>query len=255
MASAGQDLATIDGNQAALYAKRSGRPVADMLTLMDANRGTGRWLSAAEAKAAGLVDEIYDPANRAIPLAAGDLSGLDLPPVPVEFAALFVAAPEQTPTPVDSAASAASGKQVKGAQTMKISAAQAQTLKERFGDAVALAACTQDLEYVGAMEPGVEVLAKDLTAVKAEAVKIGTERDAAQASVADLTAKLAAAEAKLADPLKPSDKREPPATPPTVKPIPEAHAELVKSGKSPADAWAMIRTERPEEYAAHFGMR
>ena len=266
MTSAGQDLTSIDARQAAIYAKRAGAKNEDMLALMDANRGQGRWLSATEAKQAGLVDEVYEPANRPVAMAAADFESLRLPPVPVEYAALFVPAqpcaalpavrstPEQTPRDVKSAADGAAHND-KGMPHMKITADQAKALQARFGAEIALAAVTQDMEYADAVSLGAEALAKQLGDTRGQVVALTGERDAAKAEAAALQTKLAAAEAKLADPLKASDKRDPPAAPPTVKPIPEAHAELVKSGKSPDEAFAILRTERPQDYAAHFSMR
>lgn len=47
-----------DRRLAALYAARSGRPDAEFAALMSENNGSGRWLSPAEAVAAGLADAI-----------------------------------------------------------------------------------------------------------------------------------------------------------------------------------------------------
>ncbi len=51
-------LRKTDERIAQLYADRSGRPVADFVALMSENSGNGRWLSADEAVAAGLVDAV-----------------------------------------------------------------------------------------------------------------------------------------------------------------------------------------------------
>lgn len=51
-------LRKTDERIAQLYADRSGRPVADFVTLMGENSGNGRWLSADEAVAMGLVDAV-----------------------------------------------------------------------------------------------------------------------------------------------------------------------------------------------------
>jgi hypothetical protein len=185
-------------------------------------------------------------------MAAADISGLWLPPVPVEYAALFVPAPEQTPPPVTRAADSAA--KDTGDRPVKITADQAKALEKRFGAEIALAAVTQDMEYADAVSLGADALAKQIGDTRGQVVALTGERDAAKAEAAALQTKLTAAEAKLADPLKPSDKREPPPKAPEVKPIPEAHAELVKSGKSDADAWAVLRTERPADYATHFRM-
>jgi ATP-dependent protease ClpP protease subunit len=254
MVSNAESLDSIDARQADIYAKRAGAKAADMLAMMDANTGNGRWLSATEAKAAGLVDEVYEPDSKPVGMAAADLAGLALPPVPLEFAALFVAPPEQTRQPVTDAASAAK-EQHQGAKPVKITADQATALRKRFGDALVADAAIQDLEYADAVSLGADILANALAEIKADAVKVGTERDAAKAEVTAIAAKLAAAEAKLADPLKASEKRDPPATPPSVKPIPEACADLIAAGKTKAEAFALLRTERPQDYAAHFSMR
>ena len=51
-------LRKTDRRLAALYAERSGRPLAEVAALMAENNGCGRWLTAEEALKAGLVDEI-----------------------------------------------------------------------------------------------------------------------------------------------------------------------------------------------------
>ncbi|MDE5707273.1 MAG: Clp protease ClpP [Alistipes sp.] len=55
-------LRRTDERLAALYASRSGRPAEEFAVLMGENNGQGRWLSAEEALAAGLVDRIVDTA-------------------------------------------------------------------------------------------------------------------------------------------------------------------------------------------------
>ena len=51
-------LRKTDHRLAMLYAERSGRPLSEVSALMAENNGCGRWLTAEEALAAGLVDEI-----------------------------------------------------------------------------------------------------------------------------------------------------------------------------------------------------
>lgn len=256
-----KDLRAMDERLAGIYAKRSGRNAADILALMDRANGRGEWLSADQAKEAGLIDEALEPRDMAAAVDPGVLASLGLPPIPAAYAGRFANTsraqhPEQTTPPVtDAAVVAAEPQQPKGVKHVKITAEQATALRKRFGDALVADAAIQDLEYADAVSLGADILANALNEIKADAVKVGTERDAAKAEVAALTTKLAAAEAKLSDPLKPSEKREPPVQAPEVKSVPEAHAELVKAGKSAAEAWTVIRTERPADYAAHFGMR
>lgn len=88
-------LATLDAVMAGIYAARTGRPEAEMAALMSENR----WLTAAEALALGLVDEVADdlvPSPAAAdtepsPLEA--VAALGLPPLRPEPQA---AAPEGT---------------------------------------------------------------------------------------------------------------------------------------------------------------
>lgn len=56
-------LRRTDERLAALYASRAGRPAEEFAALMGENNGQGRWLSAEEALAAGLVDRIVDAAS------------------------------------------------------------------------------------------------------------------------------------------------------------------------------------------------
>lgn len=60
-------LRRTDERIAAIYAARSGRPVAEFETLMGENNGNGRWLSPEEAVAAGLGDRVIDAAPEAAP--------------------------------------------------------------------------------------------------------------------------------------------------------------------------------------------
>lgn len=76
-----EDLRTMDKRIANIYAKRSDKSVDEMLDLMDANNGDGKWIDAEEAKELGLVDEVYEPMKAA---AAVDMSmfknmGLPIP--------------------------------------------------------------------------------------------------------------------------------------------------------------------------------
>ncbi len=60
-------LRRTDERIAAIYAARSGHPVAEFETLMGENNGNGRWLSPEEAVAAGLADRVIDAAPEAAP--------------------------------------------------------------------------------------------------------------------------------------------------------------------------------------------
>lgn len=53
-------LKKTDERIASIYASASNRPVADFTELMAANRGRGKWLTAEEALAYGLIDEIIN---------------------------------------------------------------------------------------------------------------------------------------------------------------------------------------------------
>lgn len=70
-----------DRRLAALYAARSGKSEADFTALMSQNNGCGRWLSPAEAVAAGLADSIIGQAVYSEP--AGPASRTETPERPV----------------------------------------------------------------------------------------------------------------------------------------------------------------------------
>jgi len=57
-------LRKTDERLASLYAERSGANVEGFVALMAENNGAGRWLSPAEAVAAGLADEVIDDPHR-----------------------------------------------------------------------------------------------------------------------------------------------------------------------------------------------
>lgn len=85
-------LRKTDERLAAIYAARSGRPAEEFAALMAENDGEGRWLSPAEAVAAGLADRIADaPTGRTAALTGRIVrnwerlltrAGLRTPPVP-----------------------------------------------------------------------------------------------------------------------------------------------------------------------------
>lgn len=54
-------LDTINNQIAEIYAKRSGKSVAEMREVMDRNNGLGEWITADEALELGLIDEITEP--------------------------------------------------------------------------------------------------------------------------------------------------------------------------------------------------
>lgn len=56
-------LQKTDERIATIYSQASGRPVEEFITLMGANDGKGKWLTATEAKEAGLIDVILDAVN------------------------------------------------------------------------------------------------------------------------------------------------------------------------------------------------
>gem|GEM_PF-190108 len=63
-----EDMEGIDEKLAELYSNRSGKEIQDFRDLMDKNNGNGVWLSASEALEYGLVDEVYEPNDKAVSL-------------------------------------------------------------------------------------------------------------------------------------------------------------------------------------------
>lgn len=68
-------LRRTDERIAAVYAARAGRPAAEFAALMAENNGGGRWLSPAEAVAAGLADMIVEAAPDTVATAVPPLPG------------------------------------------------------------------------------------------------------------------------------------------------------------------------------------
>jgi len=54
-------LEKVDDRMSNLYAKRSGKTKESFEALMDSDNGLGEWISAEEAKDAGLIDEVFEP--------------------------------------------------------------------------------------------------------------------------------------------------------------------------------------------------
>lgn len=72
-------LRKTDERIVAIYAEASGRPAEEFKTLMKANKGRGRWLSADEALEVGLIDEIIK-AEPITNINKEDIKGLPEPP-------------------------------------------------------------------------------------------------------------------------------------------------------------------------------
>ena len=60
-----EDLEKFDDRIINIFVKATGKPLADITVLMDANNGNGKWLSPAEAKTSGLTTEIFEPTFKA----------------------------------------------------------------------------------------------------------------------------------------------------------------------------------------------
>ena len=59
------DLKKVNDRILNLYTKRAGKTEKNIAELMNENNGKGKWLSGAEAKEYGLVDEVYEPMEAA----------------------------------------------------------------------------------------------------------------------------------------------------------------------------------------------
>jgi ATP-dependent Clp endopeptidase proteolytic subunit ClpP len=76
-----EQLAKTDRLIANIYAKKSGKDIADFETLMNEDNGNGKWLSPDEAKEYGLIDEIFN-APAIYNLSLKDLKNNKLPEIP-----------------------------------------------------------------------------------------------------------------------------------------------------------------------------
>ncbi len=74
-------LSQSDRRLAEIYAERAGRGVDEILELMGANSGRGRWLSPSEAVALGLADKVIEREKKG-PAAELNFASGDLPPLP-----------------------------------------------------------------------------------------------------------------------------------------------------------------------------
>ena len=85
MEAANKTLETINNQIAEIYAKRSGKTVAEMSEVMDRNRGLGEWLTADEALELGFIDEIHEPMAAVASAAPGkdQLDVWNLPELPI----------------------------------------------------------------------------------------------------------------------------------------------------------------------------
>jgi ATP-dependent protease ClpP protease subunit len=243
---------TLDRQMSAIYAKRSGAKEADVWAVMNEDNGNGRWMTADHAKELGLVDEIFEPvaaaASVAVPGAdlADAVAAAHLPPLPGALGtpnsgsaheplgrAAFPAS-EQSASQVTGAAGVAAStsraQHPTGAQPVKITAAQATTLKARFGADFAFAAITGDMEYAAALEQGSEAQAAALATAQGQLTTLATERDQARAEAKTAKDALATAKAGLADPLAASDPKNPPADPKS------AAAQAAAAAEAKADA-------------------
>ncbi len=79
-------LSQLDNIMLNVYAKRSGSEREEIVKLMKENNGNGKWLTAEEAKAVGLVDEVFEP-MKAVALVIPEDNYLNLPPLPEGYGA------------------------------------------------------------------------------------------------------------------------------------------------------------------------
>jgi ATP-dependent protease ClpP protease subunit len=250
------DQTKITARIVALYARRSGKSESEIADLLEAQDGNGRWLDPDEALSLGLVDAIYAPAPVFSIWQPEILAECMLPPLPEKYQ---LTKSEQNSPPsrkilaeIEPPAEIGASKPKNEDQKM-LTTDQVSALKDRFGADFAVAQLTAEVEYQAALEAGAEMLAARLVEQTEALAAKQTECDGLAAQVAELEAKVAGYTDPLAkdenrtDGAPPEDKK--PAAP---KPIPEAHADLVAAGKSPAEAWAELRKTRADDYAAHF---
>lgn len=73
------DLETIDGRLLNIYVKRSGKSEKEIKALMQENAGGGKWIDASEAKAYGLIDELFEPVKAAAAVSRDMFKNMGLP--------------------------------------------------------------------------------------------------------------------------------------------------------------------------------
>lgn len=61
MMEAAADMEAIDSRLVNIYTKRSGKDVDEIRELLGANNGSGKWITADQAKEYGLIDEVFEP--------------------------------------------------------------------------------------------------------------------------------------------------------------------------------------------------
>lgn len=76
-----KDLESIDSLMANIYAKRTGKPVAEIFAQMDKSI-TGEWMSADEAKEFGFIDNVYEPTKMAASFDKKFFAKAGLPEIP-----------------------------------------------------------------------------------------------------------------------------------------------------------------------------
>ncbi len=76
------DLQKFDDLQANIFAKVTGKEKQEMLDLMNEGKGRGKWFTADEAKALGLITEIFEPRKAAAYFSNDLLEKQGLPPIP-----------------------------------------------------------------------------------------------------------------------------------------------------------------------------
>jgi ATP-dependent Clp endopeptidase proteolytic subunit ClpP len=76
------DLEKIDNTIAGIYAKRTGKTVDEIMGIMNRMDGRGEWLTAAEAKELGFIDEIIEPMKAVASAEPNILNRFKLPGIP-----------------------------------------------------------------------------------------------------------------------------------------------------------------------------
>lgn len=78
-----EELEKVDNKIINIYAKKTKKPIADIVAQMNVNNGTGEWLTPQEAKDKGFVHNIFEPSQKMV--ASADpamLRALGLPSIP-----------------------------------------------------------------------------------------------------------------------------------------------------------------------------
>lgn len=177
-----ETLQTIDARLLSIYKERTGKTEDEITTLLEANNGDGKWITAADAKEFGFVDEIYNETKIAACITSEMFKNTNLPTLPSGYEALVANSEKETSAFDD----------LKNFITNLFNKSQKADMKTSFPTICVLLALASDVKADSEFAISNEQLTlienklKELEVVTAERDKLKAESETATATIQDM---------------------------------------------------------------------